>query len=604
MKAVIVAAGSGTRFKPFSLTEAKILTMFLGKALIMHHIDEFIDNGVRDFIIVCNNDNIKDIEKLLLRKYKASASFIFVIQSEQLGPAHAIYCGKDFFVNEEYIIYKYADSTSDTEQVRPLLECFEKGGHDGAITLRKVDDPSRYGIARLKGNCIVELVEKPKKNPPSNLAVVGMGILDVKRFIMGIEKDKLEKGKVEVAPIEYVLREKGSVDYWVYKGKRGDLGKPWDVLLTNKLMIEKNGGRILLKNTKNADISSNSFIGKNAVIGKNVIIKGFSSVEGKIGDNTVIEDSVIMENTVIGNNCVIKNSVIGKNNKIGNNFKTKTGKAKVFVKNNYEDTPLPSVGVFTGENVVIKDKISSNPGKIVYPNKKINTDIKEDRIIRAMLFDADNTLYNTRDVGKQADMEAMKMFSKAIKGEKSAEQLYDVWRNMLGPKILKSNDPRIRHRTYSYGILAKQIGIKDKDIVNKAYSAAVKKLGSTIKQKPGLKKVLPILRKFKCAIITESSMDLTDPKIKGTKLDKVFDTVITSDDIGITKPSKLYYEVALDKLDVEAQECIVIGDDFDKDLKIGGEMGMITVYFGEKTEKRADYSIKNYDNFAQLVGKL
>jgi NDP-sugar pyrophosphorylase family protein len=283
---------------------------------------------------------------------------------------------------------------------------------NGVVTLRDVDNPSEYGIAKFKDGKLVEIVEKPKTSPPSRLANVGLAMLDSDKFFASIKKHGFSK---VLPPPQYLLMEKIPLSYWISRSKRVDIGRAYNILEANKLFIEKYGSRIeSIHISKSAKISKNSYISPNSVIEDDVKILGYSSIDGYISKGTVIKDSVIMEGTKIGKKCHIENSVIGKYNLIEDNFKVKAKKAKLYIKNKYIESPFP-IGIFTGNHVLIKKKISSLPGKMIFPHKIISRDIREDKLTRAILFDADNTIYDTRSVAKSADMRAMSYFDNKLK---------------------------------------------------------------------------------------------------------------------------------------------------------------------------------------------
>ncbi|MDP7323675.1 MAG: HAD-IA family hydrolase [Candidatus Woesearchaeota archaeon] len=597
MKAVLVAAGSGTRIKPYSLTKSKVLTKFLGKELLFYHIDEFVEVGIKDIVIICNRDNIDEIRKETKKKYK-KVKVSFVQQDMQLGPAHAIYCAKNLLKDDDFFVFKFADSIHEKELIGELLKCFEKGDCDGAITLRHVKDTRRYGIARLEGDKVVEVIEKPEKNPPSDLGLVGLAILKTKVFFDGIEKENLYLGKKELPLPEYILQEGGNLNYWVFKGKRADVGKPWDILFTNKLLLKRFGSRKeSRKIARSAKIGKNCYIGKKAVIEKNVVIKNYASVEGKVGEGSVIDGSVIMESSVIGANCRISSSVIGKNNIIGNGCKTKTNATKVFIKDHYEEPPVKKLGLFTGDNVRLMDDIKSEGGKIVYPHKTIKTALDRDYLVRAVIFDADNTLYNTRQVAPKADMAAMDFFAK--QGKLKPKELYTFWKETIVKPLLTETDPHKRHRRYSYELLAKEYKLKNSEA---AFQCALSNLLRHIALFPNVGQILSKLKGYTLAIISEDPSDVLIPKIKRLGIDKHFQLILTSDSVGKMKPCKEYIDIAMKALWMCPYECVFIGDSYEKDLAIPQELGAKTIILGEKG--KINYAIKDFKEILEILEEM
>ncbi len=598
LKAVILAAGNSTRMRPFSFTQSKVMIEFLGKPLLAYHVEECINNGIKDIIIVCSKNNHENIKKYFSKyqnEYNTQNYKIkYVIQKEQKGPGNALLCARKYLKDCDFLL-KYGDSISSEDEISKILEIYKKGMKDAIVTLRiEKINPQEYGIARFEKNKVVEIIEKPKQNIPSNKAVVGLYILDSEKFFKGLEKDQFEK---EVPPPQHILGDGGKANYWITNAKRLDLGRAWNILETNKLLIERFGAKKESANiSKSAKISPNSYICPDAVIGDDVIIEGYSSVNGVIEEGTKIIDSYIMKGTKIGKNCHIDSSVIGMNNFIGDNMKTiaNAKNIKIYVKGRYVNPTIKKAGLFTGENVTIMKNLKSLPGKMVFPNKVITEDIKEDKLIRAILFDADNTIYATKGVAKKADIEAMKIFAK--KTNKSVKEIYDIWKKIVIP-LMNEKNPKKRTRKYSYMLLAKEIKTNG---VNDALEIFMKTLINSIELIPGFDKIIPFLQNYKLAVITEDTSDLTLPKLRKFKLDQKFDTIITSDKIGEMKPSIDYYEKAFLKFNVQPNECLVIGDNFEKDLKIAKDMGATTISFGSQDD-RADFSIKKYEEFQKIL---
>ena len=189
--------------------------------------------------------------------------------------------------------------------------------------------------------------------------------------------------------------------------------------------------------------------------------------------------------------------------------------------------------------------------------------------IKAVLFDADNTLFPTRSVAKRADLAAMGSFAKNSSMNKN--DIYREWRKIVS-KIRHLRNPELRTRNYSYWMLAKKLGIRGHA---KAYSGFVRELLRLLRPFSGTAKILGVLRRrgFKLAVITEDSKDLAMKKLRKTRLAGYFSTVVASDDIGSMKPSIQYIRVAAKRMNVEPRDCIVVSDSYELDLKAAKKAG-------------------------------
>ena len=146
-------------------------------------------------------------------------------------------------------------------------------------------------------------------------------------------------------------------------------------------------------------------------------------------------------------------------------------------------------------------------------------------MIKAILFDADNTIYRTKDVAKHADMAAMRLFAHEV--NRSPKDVYTLFLEIV-TKVKQSNDPKKRTRRHSYELLASQLEI---DHVEAAHSMFVHTLIDSLKLVEGVLDFLSQVRGKKLAVITEDSKEIAMAKLQKFGLGRLFSTIITSDDV-------------------------------------------------------------------------
>jgi len=197
-KAVIPAAGLGTRFLPATKAQPKEMLPVVDKPAIQYVVEEAVRAGIDDILIITGRskrsledhfDRNAELEFELeqkgrfeaLKEVKALADLAdlyFVRQGEPLGLGHAVSLARKHVGNEPFVVL-LGDDIID-ERV-PLLEAMIEQYENlerTVIALMEVDDPSLYGCARperVSENLvkILDIVEKPKVDAPSNLAVMG-----------------------------------------------------------------------------------------------------------------------------------------------------------------------------------------------------------------------------------------------------------------------------------------------------------------------------------------------------------------------------------------------------------------------------------------------
>ena len=214
-------------------------------------------------------------------------------------------------------------------------------------------------------------------------------------------------------------------------------------------------------------------------------------------------------------------------------------------------------------------------------------------MIRAIFFDQDNTLVNTREVAGEAYRAAIDWV--AAQKKIDAEKLWMDWRAVLDS--LK-NSKKPEERVFSYS-LAKVV--PESDLVEDALAIYSKKLSETISLNAGVKEFFEKkIEGIKYILYTEDSDDQIEIKLPKFGLKEKFDFIVGSDLVKLMKPDIKYLQIVWEKFNLDPKECLYIGDNFEKDCQIGKENGGKTIIFG-KDDSRADYRM---DDFTELQGIL
>jgi len=305
MKAIILAAGQGTRLRPVTLTMPKPLVPVANKYLIEYAIDTIKAAGIQELGIVVNS-----LESPIVKTFGSGDSLgikvEYIVQKEQLGLAHAAGLCRDFIDNQPFAMFLGDNIFQD--KMTDFMKNFSVSESDAAIVLTEVPDPSRFGIAVVEGGKIKQVVEKPK-DPPSNLAIVGVYLFRNSVFEAIDKIEPSARGEYEITDAIQVLVDEGkTIDPYTIQGWYIDAGKPDPIILANQLVLEN------LPYTPPPDneyIEGESEVSHRVLIGENSRIIN-SVVRGpvRIGNNTIIRDSYIGPYTAIGDNCVIEASEV------------------------------------------------------------------------------------------------------------------------------------------------------------------------------------------------------------------------------------------------------------------------------------------------------
>lgn len=251
-KAVFPVAGFGTRMLPASKTIPKEMLTLVDKPIIQYAVEEAIDAGIEQIIFVTGRtkksledhfDRNIELELALkfsgkenilyeMEKISTMCDFITVRQKEQKGLGHAVACASEIVGDEPFAVILPDDvMLSKKSVIGQLIEQYEKT-EKSVIALKKVDksEAYKYGIVSVKENVsdglflLENMIEKPKSNPPSDLAIMGRYILtpDVMREIFEIKPGALGELQLTDAIRNIALKDK--IFGYIYEGERYDCG--------------------------------------------------------------------------------------------------------------------------------------------------------------------------------------------------------------------------------------------------------------------------------------------------------------------------------------------------------------------------------------------
>ncbi len=179
IKCIIAAGGLGTRLQGFRDNQStKILLKVNSKPMIIQQLEQLINWGLNDFVIITNPSYDKLIRKETSQINK-KFNIDYAIQSEQLGISHALKQAKSFVNDDDQVVFVLGDNFFGTNPMQSInFEELLKTNENAVIFTKEVKNPEEFGVAVTdSNNKVIQIEEKPKK-PKSNNAVVGLYIFD------------------------------------------------------------------------------------------------------------------------------------------------------------------------------------------------------------------------------------------------------------------------------------------------------------------------------------------------------------------------------------------------------------------------------------------
>jgi glucose-1-phosphate thymidylyltransferase len=173
--------------------------------------------------------------------------------------------------------------------VEPIVNRFMAGDSQAAISLVPVEDPRRFGVARVERGRIVELAEKPT-DPPSNLAIAGIYVFSPVIFSATERIVPSARGELEITDaIQRLIDDGGRVIPHTITGWWKDVGRPDDMIEANRLLLDQ------LEPQADGEVDGSSEIVGTVEIGRGARVR-----KSRVIGPAILAENVVLENAVVG----------------------------------------------------------------------------------------------------------------------------------------------------------------------------------------------------------------------------------------------------------------------------------------------------------------
>lgn len=212
---------------------------------------------------------------------------------------------------------------------------------------------------------------------------------------------------------------------------------------------------------------------------------------------------------------------------------------------------------------------------------------------KKLFIDLDDTLYDFSSASRESFMETYNLlqydrFFESFEHYLSLYEPYnlELWHIYGEGKITKAE---LNKRRYSYPLEA--VGIYDQELADRFCREALSRIPTKNRLIEGATELLEYLRpKYNMYILSNGFKELQSQKMRTSGIDKYFDDIVLSEEIGFNKPHRELYKYALQKTSSNIEESIMIGDMFETDIVGAANIGMEQIYFNPK--RKEDHTFK------------
>ena len=393
MKAIILAAGKGSKLNPFSNTRPIPMISVAGKALLDNSLFQLKKAGINDVYIIVGHHK-EMIQDFVAEKSDSGMNIHCLEQKNNGGIGDAVLTVKEKISPGEYFLLIYGDTLTDENIYSKTQQSFHSFKCPVASICLPPSNESFGNVflnAQMKIN---KIVEKPKGNNFGNYVLSGVFVLPESFFGL------LEKNKRSMEKALKALVQEGELMASMWENEWLDIVYPWEILKANRIILDSWSESSIAKSAimesnvtmqgvvnieegvvikAGAVLEGPCSIGKGSYIGNNSLIRSYTSLGNNcsIGYGVELKNCVVLDKSGIGRLSFVGDSVIGENVDIGAGCMTvnrNLGWEKVQIKNGKAVLPsgLKKLGAFIGDNVIIGAGNTIPPGIVISPGKTLS----------------------------------------------------------------------------------------------------------------------------------------------------------------------------------------------------------------------------------------
>lgn len=354
MRAIILAAGEGSRLRPFTADKPKPMVRAANKPILQHGIEALVENGVRDITLVVGYHRER-VQAYFGDGKKLGAQISYAFQDALTGTARALATAK---APSEPFLVLGGDNVVDAALIKAIL-----GVPRGtpAMVVHRSERPHRYGVVTLDGEQVGQIVEKPS-DPRSHWVNTGVYSLTPELHARAAAlADTPGVGLPDV--IQEAIHSGARVRAVKSEALWSDAVYPWDLLRVHADILHARPPEA--PKLRDAHLEPPVLLGADALVGPGTVLGAGTCIGSNvaIGPHCVIENCVLYDDVQIGPGSILRNCVIGAGTRIGPRFTALSGPAEVRLSDGWHH--LDDFGAILGDDCRIGGAVTALPGTMV-----------------------------------------------------------------------------------------------------------------------------------------------------------------------------------------------------------------------------------------------
>jgi len=362
MKAVILAAGEGTRLRPLTLARPKPMLPVANQPLLEHVVDAVREAGIDEVVFVVGYERER-IQSYFGDGDDWGINIEYAVQEKQLGTGHALLQAEPY-VDGEFVALN-GDRILDPSAVSKVVDAHRDRSHS-VMAVTRVEEPTNYGVVEFDGRQVTSIEEKPPTHAVS-ADTINAGVYALEESIFDDLRSAETDGELAITTTlrEYVAR--GDLTAVRFNGLWLDVSYLWDLVTVNAQVIDQFGA----PRADSASAHDESTVADAVALGEDVRVRPSAVVlpgtalgdNVEIGANATVSNAVVLPDATIEDGAVVKDCIVGANASVGANTTIEGGNADVVVDGEvHEDVRLGGV---LGDNASLGGAVAVAPGSVL-----------------------------------------------------------------------------------------------------------------------------------------------------------------------------------------------------------------------------------------------